>query len=267
MEIQESTMPDPQIGTGGDSSISEFDIYLFKQGNHFKLYEKLGAHFQSTEDGTTGVHFAVWAPNAKKVSVVGDFNKWNADANGCGLRNDESGIWECFIAGLKEGQLYKYHIESKFGNYIANRGDPFAFYWEVPPSTSPITRRLSYEWQDAAWMQERKSHNAINKPLSIYEVHLGSWRRRSNKKDDWLSYRELAPQLADYAKELKFTHVEFLPVMEHPFYGSWGYQTTGYFAPTSRYGTPQDFMYLVDYLHRQGIGVYPRLGPFAFPRR
>jgi 1,4-alpha-glucan branching enzyme len=169
------------------------------------------------------------------------------------------------VAGLGEGSLYKYHIESRFHHYAANRADPFAFYWEKSPSTSPIVRELDYRWRDASWMATRRERNAIDKPESIYEMHIGSWRRRSDRKDDWLNYRELAPLLADYLNGLKFTHVEFMPVMEHPFYGSWGYQTTGYFAPTSRYGTPQDFMYLVDHLHRNGIGVLLDWVPSHFP--
>ncbi len=248
-----------------DCTITDFDTYLFRQGNHFKLYEKFGSHAMTSAEGVRGVHFAVWAPNAKRVSVVGDFNGWNAEANDCSPRTDGSGIWEGFVAGLGEGTLYKYHVESRFHLYTANRGDPFAFFWETPPLTSPIVKALDYRWQDASWMAKRKEANAIDKAQSIYEMHIGSWRRRSDKKDDWLSYRELAPLLADYLNEFKFTHVEFMPVMEHPFYGSWGYQTIGYFAPTSRYGTPQDFMYLVDYLHRNGIGVLLDWVPSHFP--
>jgi 1,4-alpha-glucan branching enzyme len=258
---QATTITTPVI----DPLITDFDTYLFRQGNHFKLYEKFGAHPMKNARGEDGIHFAVWAPNAKRVSIVGDFNGWNVDANVCCLRTDDSGIWEGFIAGLPAGSLYKYHLESRIGRYSANRADPFAFFWEKPPSTSPIIRTLDYRWDDAAWMATRKNCNAIGEAQSIYEMHIGSWKRKSDKKDDWLSYRELAPLLADYLTGLNFTHVEFLPVMEHPFYGSWGYQTTGYFAPTSRYGTPQDFMYLVDYLHQKGIGVLLDWVPSHFP--
>jgi 1,4-alpha-glucan branching enzyme len=244
---------------------TDFDIYLFRQGSHFKLYEKFGAHPMTDAGGNKGVYFAVWAPNAKAVSVVGDFNGWNAGAHPLCARQDGSGVWEGFIAGLQSGTLYKFHLESGSSKYQANRGDPFAFYNEVPPKTSPVIRTIDYEWHDTAWMKERKELNALTGPMSIYEVHIGSWRRKSSGKDDWLSYRELAPLLADYVKEQGFTHVEFLPIMEHPFYGSWGYQTTGYFAPTSRYGTPQDFMFLVDHLHRSKIGVILDWVPSHFP--
>ena len=249
----------------GTSLLTDFDIFLFRQGSHFRLYEKFGAHCAVNEEGTGGIHFAVWAPNASTVSVAGDFNGWNPATHKLQVRPDGSGIWEGFIPELKQGTLYKFHVVSNTTKYKANRGDPFAFYWEKPPLTSPIVWDLSYEWHDAAWMKERKKRNALSSPLSIYEMHLGSWRRKGNGKDEWLSYREIAPLLADYIRELKFTHVEFLPVMEHPFYGSWGYQTTGYFAPTSRFGTPQDFMYLVDYLHGQGIGVILDWVPSHFP--
>ena len=253
-------------GTKGPiTRFTEFDIYLFRQGSHFKLYEKLGSHPMTADDGTAGVYFAVWAPNAKFVSVVGDFNAWNAHTHTLSLRRDNSGIWEGFLPGLKEGLLYKYHVESNLNNYSANRGDPFAFYWEVPPSTSPVIRTIDYCWEDAQWMRDRKKQNALSSPQSIYEVHLGSWRRKSSEKDSFLSYREVAPLLSAYVKELGFTHVEFLPLMEHPFYGSWGYQTTGYFAPTSRYGTPQDLMFLIDHLHQEGIGVIFDWVPSHFP--
>jgi 1,4-alpha-glucan branching enzyme len=229
------------------------------------LYEKLGAHPIVADDGTAGYYFAVWAPNARSVSVVGDFNEWKNDANKMTVRSDGSGLWEGFIPGFEKGKLYKYHVESNSGKYSANRGDPYAFRWETPPSTAPITWDLDYSWDDGEWMKERKKHNALTSPLSIYEVHLGSWQRKSAEKDDFLNYREMAPLLAEYVKGLGFTHVQLLPVMEHPFYGSWGYQTTGYFAPTSRYGTPQDFMYLVDHLHQQGIGVILDWVPSHFP--
>jgi 1,4-alpha-glucan branching enzyme len=263
-DIQPS--PNQEAGKAGVlSRFSDFDIYLFRQGSHFKLYEKFGAHFMTADDGTEGVYFAVWAPNAKTMSVTGDFNGWNSTTNKLSCRADGSGIWEGFVPGLEAGTLYKFHVESSSNKYRANRGDPFAYYAEVPPQTSPIIWDIDYQWQDAGWMRKRKNRNALTSPISIYEVHLGSWRRKGSGKDAWLSYREMAPLLAEYVNEQGFTHVEFLPIMEHPFYGSWGYQTTGYFAPTSRYGTPQDFMFLVDYLHQKNIGVILDWVPSHFP--
>ncbi len=248
----------------GVSLFTDYDIYLFKQGNHFRLFEKLGAH-PMTVEGVNGTYFAVWAPNAKKVSVVGDFNYWNTQTHPLFSRWDSSGIWEGFLPGIGIGALYKFNIESNVNGYKANRGDPFALYWEEPPKTSPIVWNLDYEWHDSEWMKNRKKNNALNSPISIYELHIGSWRRKVEDENRWLSYRELGPELAEYIKREGFTHVEFLPVMEHPFYGSWGYQTTGYFAPTSRYGSPQDFMCLIDYLHQQGIGVILDWVPSHFP--
>jgi 1,4-alpha-glucan branching enzyme len=243
---------------------SDYDIYLFREGNHFKLYDKLGAHLM-TVDGIDGTYFAVWAPNAKHVAVIGDFNGWNNTTHPLAPRWDSSGIWEGFIAGVKKGMYYKFHLESGVNDYRADRGDPFALYWEVAPKTSPIVWDLAYEWQDAEWMGKRGKHNRIDAPWSIYELHLGSWRRGSDDDADFLTYREIAPQLTEYVKGMGFTHVELLPIMEHPFYGSWGYQTTGYFAPTSRYGSPQDFMYLIDYLHQHGIGIILDWVPSHFP--
>lgn len=248
----------------GVSLFTDYDIYLFKQGNHFRLFEKLGSH-PMTVEGVSGTYFAVWAPNAKKVSVVGDFNYWNTQTHPLFSRWDSSGIFEGFIPGIGIGALYKFNIESNVNGYKANRGDPFALYWEEPPKTSPIVWNLDYEWHDGEWMKTRKKNNSLSSPISIYELHIGSWRRKSEEENRWLTYRELGPELADYIKKEGFTHVEFLPVMEHPFYGSWGYQTTGYFAPTSRYGSPQDFMCLIDYLHQQGIGVILDWVPSHFP--
>ncbi|MFP4163413.1 MAG: 1,4-alpha-glucan branching protein GlgB [Chitinispirillaceae bacterium] len=248
----------------GVTLLTDYDIYLFREGNHFRLFEKLGAHVM-TVDKVKGTYFAVWAPNAKTVSMVGDFNSWDPESHPLNARWDNSGIWEGFIPGLEEGTLYKFHIDSNTGAYTANRGDPFATYWETPPATSPVVWDLDYEWKDSKWMETRKTKNSLNAPISIYEIHLGSWKRKSSKEDDWFSYRELAPELTKYIKKMGFTHVEFLPVMEHPFGGSWGYQTTGYFAPTSRFGTPQDFMYLVDYLHQNDIGVILDWVPSHFP--
>jgi len=243
--------------------ITEHDTYLFKEGSHFKLYEKLGAHLRVV-DGQPGVHFAVWAPNAQKVSVVGNFNKWQRNANPLNVRHDSSGIWEGFIPGLAKGELYKYFIASD-GGYQVEKQDPFASYNEVAPHTSSVVWDLDYEWQDAQWMKERSRKNSWEAPISIYEMHIGSWRRVPEEKNRALTYRELAVQLPEYLKEMGYTHVEFMPVMEYPFYGSWGYQTLGYFSTTSRFGTPQDFMYLMDCLHQNGIGVILDWVPSHFP--
>lgn len=246
------------------SIITDHDVYLFKQGSHFKLYDKLGSR-PMTVDETQGTYFSVWAPNAKRVSVIGDFNGWNLESHSLNVRWDGSGIWEGFIPGVEKGEIYKYHIISKCNNYRVSKGDPFAYYWETPPKTASRVWNLDYKWGDEEWMKSRYKANALNAPLAIYEVHLGSWRRVPEDGNRSLTYREMALPLADYVKEMGFTHVEFLPIMEHPFYGSWGYQTTGYFAPTSRYGMPQDFMYLIDYLHQNGIGVILDWVPSHFP--
>jgi 1,4-alpha-glucan branching enzyme len=246
------------------SLCTEQDIYLFKQGNLFRLYDKLGAHVLSGDD-EQGTQFAVWAPNAEAVSVMGDFNGWSKDSHGLKVREDGSGIWEGFIPGLPAGANYKYHLRSRYNGYVADKGDPLAFWWECPPKTASVVWDLSYQWGDGEWMRGRFARNALDAPVSIYEVHLGSWRRVPEEGNRFLSYREIAPYLVDYVKDTGFTHVEFLPVMEHPFYGSWGYQTVGYFAPTSRYGTPQDFMYLTDQLHQNGIGVILDWVPSHFP--
>ena len=240
--------------------LTDEDIYLFREGNYFRAYEKLGAH---ARDG--GTYFAVWAPNAASVSVVGDFNGWDSGKHTLAARGDSSGIWSGFVPGVGQGALYKYHIVSRERGYRAEKTDPFAFHCETPPRTASVVWDLSYDWGDHTWMQTRGQANAQDKPCSIYEVHLGSWRRNPTQDNRSLTYRELAHELADYAVEMGFTHVELLPVMEHPFYGSWGYQVTGYFAPTSRYGTPQDFMYLVDHLHQRGVGVILDWVPSHFP--
>jgi 1,4-alpha-glucan branching enzyme len=238
----------------GPTLLTEQDIYLFREGSHFRLYEKLGAHLL-TVGGQAGTLFAVWAPNAERVAVVGDFNGWDGTRHRLGPRWDGSGIWEGFIPGLGRGAMYKYLITSKIDRRTTEKGDPFAFHWEVPPRSASVVWDLDYAWGDGDWMAARKDRNSLQAPISIYEVHLGSWRRVPEEGNRFLTYRETAPLLAGYIKDMGFTHVEFLPVMEHPFYGSWGYQTLGYFAPTSRYGTPQDFMALVDELHQNGIGV------------
>ncbi|GBD97874.1 MAG TPA: 1,4-alpha-glucan branching protein GlgB [Nitrospirae bacterium] len=246
------------------SLFTEHDIYLFKEGNHFKLYDKLGSH-PLTVDGNEGIYFALWAPNAEKITVIGDFNGWDKESHQLNPRWDGSGIWEGFITDIKKGDIYKYHIVSRYNNYKVDKGDPFASYWEQPPETASIVWHLDYGWNDSKWMADRHKFNALNAPLSIYEVHPGSWRRVPEEGNRFLTYRELAHSLADYVKEMGFTHVELMPVTEHPFYGSWGYQTVGYFAPTSRYGTPQDFMYMIDYLHQKGIGVILDWVPSHFP--
>jgi len=248
----------------GPTLFSEQDVYLFKEGSHFRLYDKLGAHVMKV-DGKTGSYFAVWAPNAERVSVFGDFNGWNKNSHLLTIRWDGSGVWEGFIPGIKKGSLYKYHIISKVGGYQVDKGDPFCLYWEISPKTASIVWDLDYQWGDKNWMQERSVHINLEAPVSIYEVHLGSWRRIPEENNRPLNYRELAPFLIEHMKYLGFTHVEFLPVMEHPFYGSWGYQVGGYFAPTSRYGSPQDFMYLIDQLHQNGIGVILDWVPSHFP--
>ncbi len=245
------------------SLLSDDDIFLFAEGSHYRLYNKMGA--QLTEfDGVAGTYFAVWAPNAHDVTVIGDFNGWDNQRHYLGARGS-SGIWEGFIPGVAKGSKYKFHITSRYHGYSVDKADPLAFYAEHPPLTASIVWDLSYEWGDHEWMRKRHERNALNRPISIYEVHLGSWMRIPDEYNRPLTYREFAERLADYAKKMGFTHVEFLPVMEHPFYGSWGYQTTGYFAPTSRYGTPQDFMYLIDYLHQNDIGVILDWVPSHFP--
>ena len=245
------------------SMLSNDDLFLFNEGSHYRLYEKLGAH-PLTVDGVEGTYFAVWAPDAKQVSVMGEFNSWDKSSHP--LRpKEQSGVWEGFIPGVAKGTIYKYYVVSHHRGYCVEKADPFAFYSEMSPKTASIAWDLDYSWGDQAWMEKRRTHNALDAPISIYEVHLGSWQRVPEEGNRYLSYRELAPRLAEYLKQLGFTHVEFLPVMEHPFYGSWGYQSTGYFAPTSRYGTPQDFMYLVDYLHRHDIGVILDWVPSHFP--
>jgi 1,4-alpha-glucan branching enzyme len=260
----------PQSGLKGTGEVSyevtllsDDDLYLFNEGSHYRLYEKLGAH-PASAGGEPGTYFAVWAPDARQVSVVGDFNDWNNEAHPLRPRG-LSGIWEGFIPGLGKGRLYKYHIVSRYKGYQVDKADPFAIFTEIPPKTACVTWDLEYSWGDGDWMANRRGRNALDAPVSVYEVHLGSWRRIPDENYRSLSYRELAPLLADYVNNMGFTHVEFLPVMEHPFFGSWGYQVTGYFAASSRYGTPQDFMYLVDYLHQQGIGVILDWVPSHFP--
>jgi 1,4-alpha-glucan branching enzyme len=242
-------------------TLTDHDVYLFREGSHTRLYDKLGCHF-ATEPGRDGAHFAVWAPNARAVSVVGDFNGWDAGALALEPRADSSGIWHGYSPAVHPGDAYKFLVTGPDGRGTY-KGDPFAFFWETPPRTASRAWRLDYTWNDAEWMRERRQRMALDAPFSIYEVHLGSWRRGA--QGQWLDYREVARQLTDHALRMGYTHVEIMPVTEHPFYGSWGYQTTGYFAPTSRYGTPQDFMYLVDTLHQNGIGVILDWVPSHFP--
>jgi len=244
--------------------ITDHDTYLFKQGNHCRLYEKLGSHL-ITVDGIAGTHFAVWAPNAAGVSVIGNFNGWDPKYHPLKARDDQSGIWEGFIPAVGKGTLYKYHIISKYNNYRVNKSDPFAFYCEERPKTASIVWDPKHEWNDEKWMKSRHRHNANDKAMAIYEVHLGSWRRVAEDNNRFLTYREIAQPLAEYVKDMGFTHVEFMPVMEHPFDLSWGYQVTGFYAPTSRFGEPEDFMYLVDYLHQKNIGVILDWVPSHFP--
>jgi 1,4-alpha-glucan branching enzyme len=245
------------------SRFSADDLYWFNEGTHYQLFEKLGAH-AGEHAGRRGTWFAVWAPSAARVSVVGDFNGWKAGANPLSAVG-ESGIWEGFLPGIGAGTVYKYHIESRHNAYVVDKADPFGFRHEVPPRTASIVHPLDYRWEDQAWMSSRAARNAMDAPWSIYEVHLGSWMRVPEERDRCLTYRELAPRLAAHVKAMGFTHVELLPIMEHPYEPSWGYQTTGYFAPTSRHGTPQDFMFLVDHLHRAGIGVILDWVPSHFP--
>jgi 1,4-alpha-glucan branching enzyme len=228
------------------------DMYLFNEGSHLRLYEKLGSH-PATVQGVAGYHFAVWAPNADYVSVVGDFNGWERGKNRLSPIGS-SGVWGGFIAGVKSGTCYKYHIAAP-GGFAAEKTDPYAFTCEIPPKTAAVTWDLEYQWNDREWMAHRRARGAHDKPVSIYEVHVGSWMREADPPYHSLNYRDIAPKLATYCKEMGFTHVEFLPVTEHPFFASWGYQVTGYFAATSRYGTPQDLMFLIDTLHQAGVGV------------
>lgn len=246
------------------SLFNDQDLYYFEEGTHTQLADHLGGH--PVKNGNTGgADFAVWAPNARYVSVAGDFNNWDQHVSPLGKFHG-SGVWQGFIPGLRAGGCYKYFIESGSSDYQVEKADPFGLRHQTPPETASVLWSLDYEWGDQAWMKTRKSANSLNAPMSIYECHLGSWRRLPEENNRSLTYRETASSLVPYVKEMGFTHVEFMPVMEHPFYGSWGYQTTGYFAPTSRYGIPQDFMWLVDQLHQSGIGVILDWVPSHFPQ-
>ncbi len=255
----------PRAMSAGECSLlTSYDVYLFRQGKHFRLYEKLGSHSVEAE-GEQGVYFAVWAPNARLVSVIGDFNSWDPSSNPMRLHDNASGIWEAFVPGVEGGSLYKYSITPKNLDRAHEKADPFAFLCEPPPRTASVVWDASYSWQDSAWMDNRRAHNSLSAPISAYEVHLGSWRRSACGKSRWPTYVELADGLSEYVGDMGYSHVELMPVMEHPFYGSWGYQITGYFAPTSRFGTPADFKYFIEKLHRSGIGVILDWVPSHFP--
>ena len=245
------------------SLLSDDDLYLFNEGTHTHLGTKLGAH-PVQEDGVAGTTFAVWAPNADHVAVVGNFNGWDPGTTPLVPRGT-SGIWEGFVAGVGKGALYKFRIEDSRSGFRADKADPFALFTEIPPKAAGVVWDLDHDWGDGEWMATRAGRNALDAPMSIYEVHLGSWMRVAEEGGRSLSYRELAERLTDHVLRCGFTHVEFLPVMEHPFFGSWGYQTTGYFAPDARFGTPQDLMHLIDVLHRNGIGVILDWVPSHFP--
>lgn len=257
---QERSFADPYAFP---SRISDFDMYLLREGRHLYSYEKMGAHACEIE-GVAGVSFAVWAPNAYRVSVIGDFNSWDARMHPMRMLGD-SGIWELFIPGVITGQVYRYDLVSHNRGYHAQKSDPYGFYNEVRPHNASIIYDITgYEWNDSEWMERRGKQKPLTSAMSIYEVHLGSWRRKGS--NDWLSYRELAQDLVNYVKDMGYTHIELLPIAEHPFDGSWGYQVTGFYAPTSRFGTPTDFMYFIDQCHQNGIGVILDWVPAHFPK-
>ncbi|MEO8032898.1 MAG: 1,4-alpha-glucan branching protein GlgB [Acidobacteriota bacterium] len=252
-----------QTVTVDDSVLSDQDIYLFNEGSHHKLWEKLGSHIVR-RGGVNGTSFAVWAPNAARVSVMGEFNGWNRDSHPMTKRGG-SGIWEGFVANVGKGMHYKYHIVSEHNGYRVDKADPVAIHQETAPKTASIVWDLDYDWHDGQWMRTRHERNGLHAPMSIYEVHLGSWMRIGEGDGRSATYSEIARPLAEYVKKMNFTHIELMPLMEHPFYGSWGYQCTGFFAPTSRYGTPQELKYMIDVLHEHGIGVILDWVPSHFP--
>ncbi len=258
-----STAPPRTPAARTATLLTEQDLYLFNEGTHVRLWEKLGSH-PFRMNGVDGTCFAVWAPNAESVSVIGDWNGWRNGVDTLRPRAS-SGIWEGFVPGVGVGAHYKYRVQSRYHGFVGEKADPFALHAEEPPRTASTIWTLDHAWGDGAWMSKRARRNALDAPISIYEMHLGSWRRVPDEGGRWLGYREIAPHLASYLEEMGFTHVEFLPLMEHPFYGSWGYQTTGYFSPTSRYGTPQDLMFLIDHLHQRGLGVILDWVPSHFP--
>lgn len=243
-------------------TLSETDLYLFNKGDHHRIYEKLGAHFAEV-DGVGGVQFTVWAPSARSVSVIGDFNDWDRRKHAMRVLGS-SGIWEIFIPGLAEGALYKFHVKTQQG-FVMDKADPYGFEMELRPQTASKVNFLDhFQWSDETWIQRRAASNLSDSPIAVYEVHLGSWQRGEDNR--WLTYREIADRLVEYLKKMGYTHVELMPVMEHPFDGSWGYQVTGYYAPTSRFGSPNDLMFLVDYCHRNEIGVILDWVPAHFPK-
>ena len=245
--------------------LSEFDLYLMEEGTHYKKYEKLGAH-EMRINGIDGVFFAVWAPNALRVSVIGDFNRWDGRRHPMRVRG-LTGIWELFLPGLSEGTLYKFEVKSRYKGILAEKADPYAFYTELRPKTASVVWDINkYQWQDSEWMEKRAGRNWLDAPISIYEVHLGSWRRVPEENGRWLTYGELADTLIPYVRDLGYTHIELMPISEHPLDESWGYQTVGYFSCTSRYGKPEDFMYLVDQCHKNGLGVIIDWVPAHFPK-
>ena len=251
--------------TADPTLLTDYDLHLLAEGTHYRSYDRLGAHLVQL-NGQRGTHFAVWAPNAERVSVVGDFNDWNPAVHPMTQR-PQAGMWTRFIAGVGAGALYKYAITSRYNGYHVDKADPYAFASEIRPQTASKVWDISkYPWADDDWMASRARVNALDAPIAVYEVHLGSWMRVPEEGRRWLSYREIAPKLTDYVRQMGYTHVQFLPLCEHPFDGSWGYQTVGYFAPTSRFGTPQDLMFLIDYLHQHGIGVLMDWVPAHFPR-
>ena len=264
LEVASSVAKAPTASTRPVAFLGEQDLFLFNEGSHIRVYEKLGAHPTRLGDAE-GVNFAVWAPNAEQVSVIGEFNAWDKTSHVLHPQG-QSGIWSRFFPDVRAGTMYKYHIVSRHDGYSVDKADPFAFHAETPPKTGSLVWDLRYQWNDQEWIATRGKHQTLDAPMAIYEVHLGSWRRVPEEQNRPLTYRELAQTLPAYVRRMGFTHVEFLPVMEHPFYGSWGYEVTGYFAPTSRYGTPQDFMYLIDCLHQQSIGVILDWVPAHFPK-
>ncbi len=245
------------------SRFTDFDIELFQSGKHYRIYEKLGSHLMEA-NGKQGVYFAVWAPTAKSVAVMGSFNRWSESSHALKPRWDGSGIWEGFFTEVKKGDIYKYNIVS-YDNKTFAKGDPYARRWETPPSTASIVWDTWYEWSDSEWMEDRAAKTGTVQPMSVYEVHIGSWKKKKEEGNRSLTYVELADELVTYVKNMNFTHVEFMPVMEHPYGPSWGYQITGYFAPSNRFGLPQDYMYLVEQLHKAGIGVILDWVPSHFP--
>ncbi|MDQ3698402.1 MAG: alpha-amylase family glycosyl hydrolase, partial [Gemmatimonadota bacterium] len=244
-------------------TLGDVDVHLFNEGTHRRLWEKLGAH-PRTVDGVEGVSFAVWAPNARRVSVVGDWCEWDGRLFPMRLLG-LSGVWELFIPGVRPGALYKYELLTH-DRALRVKTDPFAFAMEMPPASASRVVRSSHEWRDGEWMAKRGAHNHLREAMLIYEVHLGSWARVPEEGNRFLTYREIVPALVEHVRRLGFTHVELMPVMEHPFYGSWGYQVSGYFATSARYGTPDDFRYMVDHCHQHGIGVILDWVPAHFPK-